>query len=106
MADYPLVLLPLPAEGGGGWLVVAPDLDGCLGDGGTPEEALEDFAGALAAWSEVQLERGDPMPRPGSFLDGVLAMLSPTQAEAVRRRLWEIAPIGEPPAERPAAAAE
>ncbi len=80
MRDYPLILLPLDEADGGGWLAVAPDLWGCLGDGDTPEAALADFREALRAWGEVPPGRGEPMPAPGSFLRDVLATLPPSAA--------------------------
>ncbi len=38
---YPFVMRPLSPEEGGGWLITFPDLPGCMSDGETPEEALE-----------------------------------------------------------------
>jgi integrase len=32
---------PLIADEGGGWLITFPDLPGCMSDGETPEEAIE-----------------------------------------------------------------
>jgi antitoxin HicB len=50
--DYPVVVRPLPAEDGGGYLAFAPDLPGCLSDGETGIEALENAHDAIQAWIE------------------------------------------------------
>ena len=48
--DYPLELRPLSEAEGGGWLITWPDLPGCMSDGETAEEALENGRDAFAAW--------------------------------------------------------
>lgn len=45
--DYPVSLSPLPKKEGGGWLVTYPHLPGCISDGETPEQALENRNDAL-----------------------------------------------------------
>ena len=37
--DYAVMIAPLSAEDGGGFLATVPDLPGCMSDGETPEEA-------------------------------------------------------------------
>ena len=46
--DYPVSINPLPEEDGGGFLVILPDLPGCMADGDTVEEAIaEDYVLSL-----------------------------------------------------------
>lgn len=66
MKEYALVVVPLSEEDGGGFLAYYPDLPGCLSDGETPEEAVENAADALSAWMEVQLDCGAEIPEPGA----------------------------------------
>ena len=40
--QYPVEIRPLSPDEGGGWLATFPDLPGCMGDGETPEAAIED----------------------------------------------------------------
>lgn len=46
-------LRPLTAEEGGGWLATFPDLPGCMSDGESPEEALQNAIEAENAWLEA-----------------------------------------------------
>jgi len=64
--QYPVEIRPLAAEDGGGWLATFPDLPGCMGDGETPEAAIEDGYSAAFAWLKVAEKAGDPIPAPGS----------------------------------------
>jgi antitoxin HicB len=63
--QYPVEVRPLAAEDGGGWLATFPDLPGCMGDGETPQAAIEDGYSAAAAWLKTAEESGDVIPRPG-----------------------------------------
>ncbi len=54
--DYPFDLRPLSEAEGGGWLITWPDLPGCMSDGETPEEAIENGRDAFAAWMSVRQE--------------------------------------------------
>jgi len=51
-------------EDGGGYLALAPDLKGCMGDGATPQEAIADVIDAIKEWSEeaIRLNRQIPTP--------------------------------------------
>ncbi len=51
--DYPFDLRPLSKAEGGGWLISWPDLPGCMSDGETPEEAIENGRDAFLAWISV-----------------------------------------------------
>jgi predicted RNase H-like HicB family nuclease len=47
---------------GGGYFVTHPDLDGCMAEGGTLEEAIAHLADARELWIETRLEGGYPVP--------------------------------------------
>lgn len=65
--DYPLTIRPLSEEEGGGFLVEAPDLQGCMADGETVEEALQEMYFAIDSWIKTSEEFGDPIPKPSSM---------------------------------------
>jgi len=46
-ADYHIRIDPLPAEDGGGFVAWIPDLPGCMSDGSTQKEALENARAAI-----------------------------------------------------------
>ncbi len=62
--QYRIVIEPLPKEEGGGYLAIVPDLPGCLSDGETDVQALENAHDAIEAWLSVNREMGrkDPVP--------------------------------------------
>jgi predicted RNase H-like HicB family nuclease len=62
--DYPVVIEPLSAADGGGFVATVPDLPGCMSDGETPEEALANVRDAVAAWIEEARALGRPVPKP------------------------------------------
>lgn len=68
--DYPFELRPLGKEEGGGWLIVFPDLPGCMSDGETPEEAIANGRDAVSAWMKAAQEAGREVPRPGELPSG------------------------------------
>jgi antitoxin HicB len=68
--DYPVELRPLEKEEGGGWLIVFPDLPGCMSDGETPEEAIANGRDAVSAWVNAAQEAGREVPRPGELPSG------------------------------------
>ena len=68
--DYPFELRPLEKEEGGGWLIVFPDLPGCMSDGETPEEAIANGRDAVSAWVNAAQEAGREIPRPGELPSG------------------------------------
>lgn len=63
---YPVVVVPLPSEEGGGYLAVVPDLHGCMSDGDTPEEAVANVRLAIEEWSDEMRRLGREIPLPGS----------------------------------------
>ena len=54
--EYPVRLERLAEEDGGGYLATVPDLPGCMSDGETPEEALQNVRDAIASWIEAAKE--------------------------------------------------
>ncbi len=51
--EYAVLLSPLPADDGGGFVATVPDLPGCMSDGETPEEALANVQDAIECWIEA-----------------------------------------------------
>ena len=61
---YPFRIEPLAADEGGGFVIRFPDLPGCMSDGATYEETIENGREAFHSWIEAQLADGKPIPRP------------------------------------------
>jgi antitoxin HicB len=61
--DYPVIIEPLSAEDGGGFIATVPDLPGCASDGETPEEALANVQDAISAWIEEARALGRKIPK-------------------------------------------
>jgi antitoxin HicB len=64
LQNYRVVIEPLSEEDGSGFLATVPDLPGCMSDGETPQEALENVYDAIACWIEAAREMGRPIPEP------------------------------------------
>jgi predicted RNase H-like HicB family nuclease len=62
--DYRIVLEPLPDSEGGGYMATVPDLPGCISDGATDIEALENAHDAIRVWIERAVEMGRDIPKP------------------------------------------
>jgi predicted RNase H-like HicB family nuclease len=69
MDDYVILILPLAENDGGGFVGLVPDLQGCMSDGETREEALANTQQAMAEWIEHQRERGLDLPKPGVAIE-------------------------------------
>jgi predicted RNase H-like HicB family nuclease len=65
---YPVVVEPLPADEGGGFVATVPDLPGCMSDGATPEEALSNVQDAIVTWIEAANDLGHAVPKPSRRL--------------------------------------
>ena len=63
--DYAVLVRPLPRSEGGGYVATVPDLPGCMSDGDTRQEAVENVQGAIESWKEAAEEEGRPIPEPG-----------------------------------------
>ena len=66
LPQYPFLMSILPPEEGGGYLIEFPDLPGCMSDGNTIEETIENGKDAVFCWIETAKEFGDEIPEPGS----------------------------------------
>jgi predicted RNase H-like HicB family nuclease len=62
--DYEVRIRPLSAEDGGGFFAEVPELPGCMSDGETPQEALENAYDAITCWMEAAKEMGRQVPEP------------------------------------------
>lgn len=63
-AAYEVTLRPLSADEGGGWFATVPDLPGCMGDGDTEMEAIEDVRLAALEWADMAIMQGEKIPAP------------------------------------------
>lgn len=66
--EYPVLISPLSAEDGGGFLATVPDLPGCMSDGDTPQEAITNVQDAILAWIEAAHDLGREIPAPSRQL--------------------------------------
>ena len=66
LPSYPFLISILPIEEGGGYLIEFPDLPGCMSDGETIEETIENGSDAVVCWIETAREFGDEIPQPRS----------------------------------------
>ena len=66
---YPFMTRLLLPEEGGGYLIEFPDLPGCMSDGETLEDAIENGKDALQCWIEAAAEDGQEIPEPGFIAD-------------------------------------
>lgn len=64
--DYPVVITPLPAEDGGGYLATVPDLPGCISDGATRQEAVHNVGLAILEWIDEAKRLGREIPVPAA----------------------------------------
>lgn len=64
--DYEIKLKKLSEDDGGGWLAEIPQLQGCMSDGESPDEALTNLNDAKKVWIETYLELGRAIPEPAS----------------------------------------
>lgn len=62
--DYEVRIRPLSEEDGGGFFAEVPELPGCMSDGETPQEALENAYDAILCWMEAAREMGRQVPEP------------------------------------------
>lgn len=62
--DYEIHIGRLSEDDGGGYLATVPQLPGCMSDGETPQQALENVFDAILCWIEVTRKRGGAVPPP------------------------------------------
>jgi predicted RNase H-like HicB family nuclease len=63
--NYPITFYP---EDEGGYTVIIQDLPGCISEGDTLAEAMENILDAKKAWLETAYEYGDEIPLPSNFI--------------------------------------
>lgn len=61
---YPTQITEIATEDGGGYLIEIPLLKGCMSDGETIIEALENIKDAKIEWFTYMLENNLPIPEP------------------------------------------
>lgn len=65
--DYPFTIRQLSPEEGGGYLIEFSDLPGCISDGDTIEEAIDNGYDAVKCWLEAAKASGRKIPKPNAF---------------------------------------
>ncbi|MGC2810199.1 MAG: type II toxin-antitoxin system HicB family antitoxin [Bradyrhizobium sp.] len=63
-SDYEIRVKVLPLDEGGGFLAWVPDLPGCMSDGTTRAEAIDNFTKAIDEWIEEAGRLGRAVPAP------------------------------------------
>ena len=66
---YPVLLTLVSDDGEDYWAAEFPDLPGCLADGQTPDEAVENATVAKDIWIEAELDAGRAVPEPAGDRD-------------------------------------
>ena len=66
MLKCPAVIRELEPDEGGGFLAEILDLPGCIAEGETVEEAMDNLKEALAAWTATANELGRRIPEPST----------------------------------------
>lgn len=79
MINYPFTVRPLSQEEGGGYLAEAIDLNGCIADGETIEEAIHNLEDAVNSWIKTaeQLCLFVPPPSDDSQFSGKWVVRTP-----------------------------
>jgi predicted RNase H-like HicB family nuclease len=62
--DYEIRIRPLSGAEGGGFAAEVPELPGCMSDGESPQEALDNAYDAIGCWMEAAKEMGRAVPEP------------------------------------------
>jgi predicted RNase H-like HicB family nuclease len=65
--SYPIAIVKLSDEDGGGYAAYVPDLYGCMSDGDTEEEALHNVKDAILEWCDEAVRLGREIPEPFSL---------------------------------------
>lgn len=63
-AAYEILLTPLSEQDGGGFFARIPALSGCVGDGDTELEAINDVRNAAFEWMATAVAFNQPIPAP------------------------------------------
>lgn len=65
MTETAYTVVVVPDTEDGGYYAYIPDLQGCMGDGETPQDAVTDVLSAAMCWADVRSEQQREMPVPG-----------------------------------------
>src|ERR1700722_19085333 len=90
MIDYPFTIRHLSEEDGGGYLAEVLDLNGCIADGETIEEAIHNLEDAIQSWIKTaqELGRSVPLPSDDSQFSGKWVVRTP---KSIHHRLVDMA---------------
>jgi antitoxin HicB len=90
MINYPFTVRPLSQEEGGGYLAEAIDLNGCIADGETIEEAVHNLEDAVESWVKTaqELNLFVPPPSDDSQFSGKWVVRTP---RSIHHRLVDLA---------------
>lgn len=67
MADYKYQMIISWSDEDGAFIVSVPELPGCMADGKTISEAVENAKVIISEWIEYAKEDGIPIPEPRSI---------------------------------------
>lgn len=89
MINYPFTVRRLDLEEGGGYLAEAIDLNGCMADGETVEEAIHNLEDAISSWIQTAQELGRTIPNPSqeTLYSGKWVVRTP---KSLHRKLAEL----------------
>lgn len=62
--QYDIKLQQISAEDGGGWLARIDELEGCIADGESPDEAVKNIEDAKKDWIQFCIDKGMYIPEP------------------------------------------
>ncbi|MBO3767002.1 type II toxin-antitoxin system HicB family antitoxin [Bacillus subtilis] len=88
---YKINLEAIPEEDGGGWLATCPELEGCMSDGETPDEAIANLQDAKKEWFEFCLNKELSIPEPkfSSSLDDFSGKFTLRVSKSTHKKLVE-----------------
>ena len=70
---YARTISPLSEEDGGGFLITFPELPGCMSDGETEAEALENGKDAFSSFISALVDMGEEIPAPSFRIEDTTA---------------------------------
>jgi antitoxin HicB len=74
--DYPINLKKLCKDDGGGWLAEHPDLKGCVADGESEVEAIQNLKEVRELWLLTALTRNITIPMPNNEVESFSGKLT------------------------------
>ncbi|MFC0188246.1 toxin-antitoxin system HicB family antitoxin [Fictibacillus aquaticus] len=87
--EYKIEINPLSEEDGGGWLASHPDLNGCIADGESPEEAINNLKDAKTIWLMTAIKRGIEIPVPKHTVEEYSGKFTLRLPKSLHRELAE-----------------